>query len=525
MTATQSGLTYSYDDNGNMIKHIGDTYTWDFNDRLIKTVTANTTADYVYDYAGKRVIKKAQTGTNQDVAYYINEAYEVRAGVTEKYVFAGDRRVARISVRQDSGNSQPLSFHQGWNFFSLDVEPANPAIAAVFSPLSGITYEVWQFDATTQTYKGYVPAQGITDLKEIHARIGYIIKVSAAAYMTISGSQSTASTDLAQGWNLIGCPVDSPMLAAAALSSIAGKYSEVWEYEGTEAGWQGYLPQMPTYLSSLDTMRPGSAYWIKMNQAAPLTFQQQNRQINFFHPDHLGSSSVVTDVYGAVVESTEFYPYGRPRYEERTTFNSSYKYTGKELDKESGLMYYGARYYDSVVGKFVSVDPMNQAPEKIIGNTFGSQGYLYARANPLMFVDPTGMLEVLNKLQFAKGEYLAPNSTYKIQGQFVALERKLSEFYKTPVALRLQANGDISVFRAGDMYNKPDPNAEIAVIKGGSAAPLTDKALELKKWVSVVATKVAPYVAATDVIYGGMNDVASSNDKRDVWVYDGKKVS
>ena len=79
-----------------------------------------------------------------------------------------------------------------------------------------------------------------------------------------------------------------------------------------------------------------------------------------------------------MVESTEFYPFGRPRHEERIGFDSAYKYTGKELDKESGLMYYEARYYDAVVGRFVSVDPLTYQPERLHQKPQGFSPYFIA---------------------------------------------------------------------------------------------------------------------------------------------------
>ena len=105
-------------------------------------------------------------------------------------------------------------------------------------------------------------------------------------------------------------------------------------------------------------MEPGKSYWVKMKNDAVLTFQQQLATKYYYHPDHLGSSSVVTDDSGTVVERTEFYPFGRSRLEQRNDFESAYKFTGKERDKESGFDYFGARYYLPVVGSFISVDPL-----------------------------------------------------------------------------------------------------------------------------------------------------------------------
>ena len=65
-------------------------------------------------------------------------------------------------------------------------------------------------------------------------------------------------------------------------------------------------------------------------------------------------------------------------------YNNPYKFNGKEMDKETGMYYYGARYYDPRISIFVSVDPL---AEKF--PNYG--GYVYTMNNPINLVDPTGM--------------------------------------------------------------------------------------------------------------------------------------
>jgi len=102
----------------------------------------------------------------------------------------------------------------------------------------------------------------------------------------------------------------------------------------------------------------------------------------FYHPDHLGSSTLVTDINGAVVEEMEYEPFGSPV----ESSDERYTYTGQEQDVESGLMYYGARYYDPDLAKFVQTDP-------VIGDIYNPQDlnkYAYVRNNPFKYVDPDG---------------------------------------------------------------------------------------------------------------------------------------
>ncbi|MEW6110413.1 MAG: RHS repeat-associated core domain-containing protein, partial [Nitrospirota bacterium] len=81
----------------------------------------------------------------------------------------------------------------------------------------------------------------------------------------------------------------------------------------------------------------------------------------YFHKDHLGSSSAMTDYLGNIVEATNYMPFGEQR-EHTGTNISNYKFTDQELDPETGLYYYGARYYDAVTGRFISPDSIVQDP-------------------------------------------------------------------------------------------------------------------------------------------------------------------
>ena len=69
------------------------------------------------------------------------------------------------------------------------------------------------------------------------------------------------------------------------------------------------------------------------------------------------------------------------------TLNVKHKFTGQELDSESGLYYYGARYYDPEIGRFIS-------PDSIVQDYTDPQTlnrYSYCRNNPLIYIDPNGL--------------------------------------------------------------------------------------------------------------------------------------
>src|SRR5438876_4805039 len=118
--------------------------------------------------------------------------------------------------------------------------------------------------------------------------------------------------------------------------------------------------------------------------------QVTNGLVDYYHQDHLGSSSVVTHgTTGAVEESLAYYPYGATRTNTSGTTPPTdvpYKYTGKEFDSRTGLYFYEARYYDATLGRFISagtIVPSAADPQSL-------NRYSYGRNNPLYYTDPTG---------------------------------------------------------------------------------------------------------------------------------------
>ncbi len=106
-------------------------------------------------------------------------------------------------------------------------------------------------------------------------------------------------------------------------------------------------------------------------------------ETEFYVQDHLGSNRKV--VNGNLEEQeNEFYAFGET--DSSGTSGNNYKYTGKELDDETGLYYYGARYYNPDLGRFIQADVLRGN----IADPPSLNRYAYTQNNPLKFVDPTG---------------------------------------------------------------------------------------------------------------------------------------
>jgi RHS repeat-associated protein len=78
----------------------------------------------------------------------------------------------------------------------------------------------------------------------------------------------------------------------------------------------------------------------------------------YYTTDQINSTRVVTDDYGTVVYAAAHDPYGGLQQTWVNTFDPVMKFSGKERDAESGLDYFGARYYDHTLYRFLSVDPV-----------------------------------------------------------------------------------------------------------------------------------------------------------------------
>jgi len=116
--------------------------------------------------------------------------------------------------------------------------------------------------------------------------------------------------------------------------------------------------------------------------------ENDRKPIWWYHSDHLGSSTYLTDNFGRPSHYYETLPFGEMMVEHNQSANNGvgydnkYKFNGKELDDATGMYYYGARYYDPRISIFVSVDPLAEQT---------MEPYSYVSNNPINLIDPTGM--------------------------------------------------------------------------------------------------------------------------------------
>ena len=178
--------------------------------------------------------------------------------------------------------------------------------------------------------------------------------------------------------------VDYPQIRASQDSVMEAAYSHFdLPYNGTDHDNFGrYKFDLPGYWNgSLQTPRDSEE---DGDEGTPARAQEL---LYYYHTDHLGSSTLITDGNGQLVQQIEYLPYGEVFLEKQasgSTYATPYKFNGKELDEETGLYYYGARYMNPRLSIWYGCDPMQEKYPSI-------SSYAYCAGNPVKFADMFGL--------------------------------------------------------------------------------------------------------------------------------------
>ena len=351
---------YTYDANGNPTLVTNDSTNttremyWDEDNRLMVLSDNGKTSRYTYNAAGERIMKSYGTmegvyinGAPQGITFHETDNFtlypasilSVNKNRFTKHYFIGDKRIAsRIGTGlfnnvYGRNGSYVTAGQQDYAERMNQIQTQKEAYYKKVGVAPGVPTEKGAYGDPENTGVGY------------------------NAVLTELGNH-----DVPQGWIQTPHPNTTPGTNPGAPVS----WNDPSNPDDPQAGY-GYVPN--------DTTR---------------------EETFFYHSDHLGSTSYITDDKANITQYDAYLPYGELLVDEHNSSEElPYKFNGKQFDDETGLYYYGARYLNPVTCLWYGVDPLAEKYKEI-----GS--YVYCADNPINLFDPDGQKFIYN----AQGKFL-----------------------------------------------------------------------------------------------------------------------
>ncbi len=351
---------YTYDSNGNPTLVTNDSTNttremyWDEDNRLMVLSDNGKTSRYTYNAAGERIMKSYGTmegvyinGAPQGITFHETDNFtlypasilSVNKNRFTKHYFIGDKRVAS---RIGTGLFNNVYGRNG---------------SYVTAGQQDYAERMNQIQTQKETYyKKVGVAPGVPTEKGAYGDpentgVGY------NAVLTELGNH-----DVPQGWVQTPKPNTTPNTNPGPPVS----WNDPSNPDDPQAGY-GYIPN--------DTTK---------------------EETFFYHSDHLGSTSYITDDHANITQYDAYLPYGELLVDEHSSSEElPYKFNGKQFDEETGLYYYGARYLNPVTSLWYGVDPL-------VEKYASMGGYVYTLDNPVKLVDTDGRIVNYPKNQRTK---------------------------------------------------------------------------------------------------------------------------
>ena len=351
---------YTYDANGNPTLVTNDSTNttremyWDEDNRLMVLSDNGKTSRYTYNATGERIMKSYGTmegvyinGAPQGITFHETDNFtlypasilSVNKNRFTKHYFIGDKRIAsRIGTGlfnnvYGRNGSYVTAGQQDYAERMNQIQTQKEAYYKKVGVAPGVPTEKGAYGDPENTGVGY------------------------NAVLTELGNH-----DVPQGWIQTPKPNTTPNTNPGPPVS----WNDPSNPDDPQAGY-GYIPN--------DTTK---------------------EETFFYHSDHLGSTSYITDDKANITQYDAYLPYGELLVDEHSSSEElPYKFNGKQFDAETGLYYYGARYMNPVTCLWYGVDPLAEKYKEI-----GS--YVYCADNPINLFDPDGQKFIYN----AQGKFL-----------------------------------------------------------------------------------------------------------------------
>lgn len=386
-----STIGYTFDANGNrtgMTTSWGNySYTYNSLDRVTSiTNPQGQIITFSYDAIGRRTQMVYPNGIR--TRYVYDAAGQITQILHEKA--ANQTAVAFTNYTYDvSGNRIGIADASGNHTFTYDV--LNRLTGAGHSGMSSLPVksEIFSYDAS-----GNRTADA--------ARTGYayndanrIVSDSSFSYTSDASGNMTSRTDQGSGQTTTFAYDSANRLVQVSASTYTiATYKYDMAGRRIEKNVGGTITRYVYDGQDILAMIDGGNNLIALFTHGPgidsPLIMRRSGQDYYFHADALGSVNALTDGIGNILETYEYQAFGQTMVKDtqgaynQSMVGNTFQYTSRELDSESGLYFYRARYYDTGTGRFLQEDP--------IGFTSGDINlYRYGFDNPLTYVDPLGL--------------------------------------------------------------------------------------------------------------------------------------
>jgi RHS repeat-associated protein len=213
------------------------------------------------------------------------------------------------------------------------------------------------------------------------------------AQKTVDGTTTTYVWDYANRLTALGVGNATTSYSYDALGNrvVQTGTSTTWIYPFKWVSVASSTGSGAQFATTTDYVFNGDSLVATIDQETASGNATGTARTKYSHPDHLGSTNVVTDDTGAVVQTLDYYPYGATRI---NSTSGNYSGAGRQYVNrfaDPTLDYLNARYYDSSHGQFISQDPIFWSTQENLFNPQSLNSYSYANDNPITGKDPDGL--------------------------------------------------------------------------------------------------------------------------------------
>lgn len=323
---------------------------------------------------------------------YPSKCFEVRDhDAPVKYVFNGNTRVVRVTGSLNATNTrvQRLRLVVGWNLCSLAVTAQNALTQLSTLNSQPVVSAGYQWNPAISAW------DTVTTNQTLNAGTVLWVKAASNATLRVTGVYPGPSPSMRASPEGAFLPGAGLEVWNFELSSSNLPALTTWHFDSAISEWKSTRPAPPVELTNFPSvLGPGAAFYVQAPVPADLELPDPALSLRYYHQDHLGSSGCLTDAQGNLIEETANYPFGRPRHEYRPKgLQDPYKFTQKEGDAESGLLYVERRFLNLTLARWLSPDPLALFDPSLALKRPPQVMHLhsYCQGNPLKYADPSGL--------------------------------------------------------------------------------------------------------------------------------------